>query len=362
MVCLVLSLHRTSRETALGGKLRTAREWGEQLLTLAQNSQDPAFFVLAHRALGATLFLLGDLAPARAHLEQSITLYDSQSHRYDDVLYGQAPGVFGRSYLAWILWSLGYPDQALEKIHEAFTLAQELANPNNLVTALIVAATLHQYRREGQATQERAEALIAGSTEYGIATLLAWGAILRGWALAEQGQTGEVIAQIHEGVAVASAATAGLQRPYYLALLAEAYEKAGQTEEGLNALAEALATADKTGERHYEAEMYRLKGQLTLQKFQVSSSKFQVDNLQSAVRNPQSEAEECFWRAIEIARRQSAKSLELRAVMSLSRLWQQQDKKAEAREMLAEIYGWFTEGFDTADLKEAKTLLEELSH
>jgi predicted ATPase len=141
------------------------------------------------------------------------------------------------------------------------------------------------------------------------------------------------------------------------------YGKREQAEEGLTALAEALATAHKNRDRWWEAELYRLKGQLTLQKFQVSGPTFQVeDSLASSVQGLESEAEECFQKAIEIARRQQAKSLELRAGMSLSRLWQQQGKKDEARRMLAEIYGWFTEGFDTVDLQEAKTLLEELKH
>jgi len=138
---------------------------------------------------------------------------------------------------------------------------------------------------------------------------------------------------------------------YFLALLAEAYGKGGQAEEGLHVLAEALAHVDKTGERYYEAELYRLKGELTLQQLKVQGSKFKVEE----------EVEECFLKAIEIARWQQAKSLELRAVMSLARLWQQQGKKDEARQMLAEVYGWFTEGFDTADLQEAKALLEELT-
>jgi len=180
-------------------------------------------------------------------------------------------------------------------------------------------------------------------------------AIMRGWALAEQGQGEEGVAQMRQGLVAWRAIEAEVSRPFGLALLAEAYGKVGQAAEGLSVLAEALAVVDKNGERMYEAELYQLKGQLTLQKFQVSSAKFQVTN-------PQSEAEECFLKAIEIARRQQAKSLELRAVMNLARLWQQQGKSEEARQMLAEIYDWFTEGFDTADLQEAKALLEKLNH
>jgi predicted ATPase len=205
-----------------------------------------------------------------------------------------------------------------------------------------------------QAVQARAEAALALATEQGFAVLLAQGTTLRGWALVEQGQREEGIARIGQGLTAYQATGTEAHRPPNLANLAEAYGKVGRVEEGLNALAEALAVVDRTEERYYEAELYRLKGQLTLQKFQVSGSKSQVEN------SPESEAEECFLKAIEIARKQQAKSLELRAVMSLSKLWQQQGKRDEARQMLAEIYNWFTEGFDTADLKEAKALLKEL--
>ncbi len=178
------------------------------------------------------------------------------------------------------------------------------------------------------------------------------GTNLRGWVLAEQGQEEKGIAQMVQGLAAYRATGAELRRPYYISLLAEAYGKEGQAEEALNTLAEALDTVNKSGERWYEVEMYRLRGELLL-KSKIQGSESEVQRLP--------EAESCFRQAIEIARQQSAKSLELRAVMSLSRLWQQQGKNDEARQMLAEIYSWFTEGFDTADLKEAKALLEELS-
>ncbi|MBI3303221.1 MAG: hypothetical protein HYZ72_14230, partial [Deltaproteobacteria bacterium] len=186
------------------------------------------------------------------------------------------------------------------------------------------------------------------------------GTILQGKAMVEQGQGEPGIAQIRQGLSVYQATGAELIQPYFLALLAEAYGKAGQAEEGLSALAEALAKVDKTKERREEAELYRLKGELSLKSRQVED-KSKTSQDKSGVQSLESEAEECFRKAIEIARRQQAKSLELRAVMSLSRLWQSQGKKAEARRMLTEIYGWFTEGFDTADLQEARALLEALT-
>jgi predicted ATPase len=239
-------------------------------------------------------------------------------------------------------------------------LAQELSHPFSLAFALSFAALVHHFRREGQATQERTEALIVFSSEQGFPFWVANGATLRGWALAEQGQGEEGITQMQQGLADWRATGSELQRSHFLALLAEAQGKAEQTEEGLTLLAEALDMVSKTGERFCEAELYRLKGELTLQQFKVKGSTFNVGNPQSTLHNPQLDAEACFLKAIEIARQQSAKSLELRAVMSLSRLWQQQGKKEEAHEMLADIYGWFTEGFDTKDLQEAKALMEEL--
>ena len=330
------------------GKLLTARELGQQLLTLAQTTQDPIFLVGARCALGQTLFALGEVVLAREHLEEGIALYDSRQRRsYSTVA---DPGVVCLSFAAWVLWLLGYPDQALQRSHEALTLAQELSHPFSLAYALEFAAKLYHFRREEQAVQERAEALIALSTEQGFAVYLAQGTIRRGWALAEQGRVEEGIAQIRQGLAAYRATGAELWRPYGLALLAEAYGKGGQVEEALTVLAEALALVDKTGERLAEAELYRVKGQLTLQKSKVQGPKSKVQ-----------EAEECFHKAIEIARKQQAKSLELRTTMSLSRLWRQQGKQKKAHEMLSEIYNWFTEGFDTKDLQEAKALLVELS-
>jgi predicted ATPase len=331
------------------GELQTARELGEQLFSLAQSAQDPALFLEAHRALGSTLYFLGELASAYTHCERGIALYDPQQHRPHAFLYGQDPGVACLSVASLALWQLGYPDQALRKEHEALTLARELSHPFNLAFALNYAAiVLPQFRREVQLTQERTEALMALSSEHKF-PFGSEGTILQGWLLVEGGKEEEGITQMRHGLAAYRARGAELRRSYFLALLVEAYWKAGQIAEGLSVSAEALAGVDKTGEHFYEAELCRLKGELTLQS-KVQDSKFRVE-----------QAEECFWKAIEIARKQQGKSLELRAVMSLSRLWQQQGKKAEARQLLTEIYSWFTEGFDTKDLQEAQALLAELA-
>jgi predicted ATPase len=311
--------------------------------------------------LGVTLLSTGEFAPAQAYTEQGITLYDAAKHGSLAVLYGEDPGVLCLCYGAAALVYLGYPDRALKQIAAALTLAQELAHPHSLANALYWAVRVHQFRREEPGAQRQAEALLTLSTEHGFPLWLACGAILQGWALAVQGQREEGIAQLCQGLVAFRATGMEVTQSHTLALLAEAYGKTGQTDKGLAALGEALDFVDRTGERFYEAELYRLKGQLTLQQFQVSSSKFYVTNPQSLTPNPQTEAEACFLQALEVARKQQAKSLELRAAMSLARLWQQQGKKAEAHEMLSEIYHWFTEGFDTKDLQEATALLEELT-
>jgi predicted ATPase len=224
------------------------------------------------------------------------------------------------------------------------TLAQPIVHPFSLGAALSAAAMFHQFRREVHAVQERAEAAISLATEQGFPHWMVQGAILRGWTLAHQGQVKEGIEQIQQGLIALRATGAELLRPYYLALLAKAHGTMRQPEEGLTALAEALTLVDTTGERWYAPELYRLKGQLLLQQSSDNST----------------EAETCFHDALAIARNQQAKSFELRAVTSLARLWQQQGKRQEAQDLLAPVYHWFTEGFDTADLKEAKALLHEL--
>jgi predicted ATPase len=333
------------------GEVQTSHELAEQLMRLAQSVQEGLLLSLAHMALGVTLNHRGELTSARTLLEQAIALYDPQQHLRSTVGIYFDPRVLCRSYAAHTLWTLGYPDQGLKRSYEAVALAEGLSHPLTLTEAWWFAASVHCLRREGQRAREQVEAAMALATEQGFPTWLAFGAIVRGWALAEQGQEEEGIRQMRQGMAAMQATGSDVGK-IFLTHLVEAYRKVGRIEEGLNMQAELLAFANKTGRRVDEAELYRLKGELTLKQSGVRGSESEV----------QKEAEACFHRAIDIARRQSAKSWELRAVMSLSRLWQTQGKKDEARQMLAEIYGWFTEGFDTKDLQEAKVLLEELSH
>jgi predicted ATPase len=240
---------------------------------------------------------------------------------------------------------MGYPDQALAHIHDALALAHELSHPFSLAWARCWAAFVSQFRRDVLAVHEQAEAAVTLSTEQGFPLWAAHGTSLRGWARAMQGQGEEGMAQVRQGIAAVRATGAALFVPYYCTVLADVCDHLGHAEDGLQALAEAHTLVKQQEERWWEAEVCRLRGVLLLRQ----------------PRTPQAEAEACFRQALDVARRQEAKALEVRAAMSLSRLWQHQGKHAEAHALLAPIYGWFTEGFDTADLQEAKMLLEALA-
>jgi predicted ATPase len=327
----------------------TAREFGEQCLSLARRLDDPVLLLEAHLALGASWFLLGQLSQAHAHLEQCMRIYDPQQHHALAFRYGNYdPGVMCLAMSGWTLWLLGYLDQALERANEALTLAQHLEHTYTLARVLFSTTLLHQWRREWQVVSERAETAITVATAQQVALVLAVGSIMRGWALAKQGQGAEGLTQLRQGLDAYRATGTEMQRPHFLSMLAEVHSIMGQPEAGLTALSEALTLVEKTGERYYEAELHRLKGELLL-------------NAECGMRSAELNAEECFQRSLDIARRQQAKSLELRAAMSLGRLWQQQGKRQEARALLAEVYDWFTEGFDTADLQEAQALLQAVS-
>jgi TOMM system kinase/cyclase fusion protein len=327
----------------IGAKHQTGLELGEQCLRLAQRGHDRALLLPSHLALGSSYIFLGEYASARAHLEQGIALYDAQEYQEPAFRYGIDLKIWCLSYVAWPLWMLGYPDQALRRSHEALTLARELAHPLSLAVALDYAAWLYQLGHAPSATQAHAEAAMALARAHGFPQYEALGLLFWGWALAEQGQGAEGVAALRQGMAAQRAAGAEIIRPYALAMLAEAGKT--EPEAGLAALAEALTIVDATDERWCEGELYRLKGELLLRQ-----------------RVPDApEAETCFRQALDIACHQEAKSLELRAATSLARLWQQQGKQAEAHALLAPIYGWFTEGFDTADLQDARALLADLS-
>ena len=274
------------------GEVHIARELGEQYLDLAQRQHDPAALLVAHWVLGVTLFYLGEFAPAQAHTEQGLVLYNTQPPYTYTFFYGQAPGISCLGHMAQALWMLGYPDQAQQRSDEALALARELSHPYDVVFALNQAVVLHQLRREGRLAYERAEEVMTFCTEQGFTQQLAMGTILQGWGLAAQGQVDRGIAQMHQGLAASQAAGIGLGRAPVLAQLAEAYWHTGQTEEGLRLLAEALAVMDRTGERWWEAEVHRLKGELLL--------------AQEGTRQKWVEAEACFRHALDVACHQAS--------------------------------------------------------
>ena len=326
---------------------RMARKLGDQLMAVAQEQRQAAVLIEAHQAQGINRFYLGELEAARHHLGQAMALYTPQQQGIQLFYTGANAGVACLSHAALTLWLLGYPDQAIKKIEEALALAKTLAHPYSQVFALSFRAWLHQYRREGDLAEQQAKAAIAAAADQAFELLLPFNTVFRGWGLVAQGRAEAGITLLQQGVDTYLATGAELGRLHFWALLAEAYSRVSQIEAGLKLLAEAIAVAAKAGERFYEAELYRLNGELLL-------------NAKGKKQDEELSPEACFLKAIEVARRQKAKSLELRAVISLSRLWLKQGKGKAAKGLLTTIYDWFTEGHNTADLKDARALLEQL--
>ncbi|HSO74949.1 MAG TPA: hypothetical protein VLU47_08925, partial [Blastocatellia bacterium] len=325
-------------------QLETAIELAQLLLAAA--GEDQSLRLVAHNVMADQLTWLGRFVDAREHLEQGIALYDSERHSSNVYNYGYDSGVACLSFGSIVLWHLGYPDQALKMGEQASDLASQLPHPLNLALAASFAAWHYSLAGSMKAAQEQADAAIAISEQYDIAMFLAWGKLMRGWALIGQGEIEDGITIARQGINEWRASGTLLATSWCLGILAQGERRAGRIEESLALLTEALDFASTAGEHFYEAELLRLRGALLLES----------DDGRSTL-----EAEQCFHQAIALARQQRAKSFELRAVMSLARLLQQRGEEAEAQQMLAEIYGWFTEGFETTDLKDAKALLDELS-
>ena len=326
------------------GDSQTAFELSEQLLRLAERAQDSALLMEAHNALGAALFWMSYFGPAHDHFNRVIGLYDPQVHRSHAFFYANDPGVVASSYAAWTLWYLGYTDQSLQRLDRALALARELAHPFSLAVALAYGSSLHYFRRASGPAREWAEQAIALATEHGFPFWLAQGTMVRGWALTEQGRVAEGIAELRQGLTTWRGHTE-LARPSYLTMLAQGLARAGQSEEAFAALNEAMATVSGRADRTFDAvDVYHLKAELLLAQGEPKDA----------------EAEACLRRAIEIAGRQGAKPWELRATLTLSHLLERQGKRAEAHRNLAAIYGWFTEGLDSADARAARALLQRL--
>jgi predicted ATPase len=328
---------------AVRAEFAVARELGEELLRLGQRGLDPELLLRAHHALQWTLFRMGEFAGALDHAERGIVLYDPGRHRAHAVRHGFDPSANLRIGGALTLWMLGHPDRALRWASDALALARELGHRHTLAQILYHAARLYQYLREPRIVAEHAEACVAVSEEQGFSFWRADGMKLLGWALAMQGRQAEGLVHLREGLSAYRGTGALSGVPYDLALFAEVCGRAGLVEEGLAALGEALGIVDRTGERNYEAELHRLQGELRLRH-----------------EEPAEEPESCFRRALDIARRQGARSLELRAATSLARVVAGRGRRDDARTTLGDVYSQFAEGFDTAELKDAETLLKEL--
>jgi adenylate cyclase len=332
------------------GEFQTARDVGTHLLTIAEARRDTALLLMARNALGIVSLYAGEFETALDHLEHGLELFDSVAHSPTEAtLYRLVPpGVTCAIHAGWTLWMLGYPDRAAARTREALALARSLDQPFGVSYACHLAAALHRWRGEYQIVQELEDEALAHDAEHGFGLLLTAGVIQRGWLLAERGQGEEGLAQMQEGLARHRAIGAVVLVPAFLAVMAELQQKLGRPAEALSMVTEALTIARHSGQHYWESELYRLTGVLTLQA------------KASPGHEATSAAESHFLRAIEIARRQRARWLELRAATSLTRLWADQGKAREARALLSGVYAWFTEGLETADLREAKSLLDEL--
>jgi len=327
------------------GELKIGSDLGRQLLAIAERAQDPALLLEAHHQLWANMSSLGEFIATRSHLEQGFLLYDMEKHRHHAFLYGgHDPGVCCGYHAAEVLWLLGYPDQALRRSNDAVALARKLRHSFSLTNALSFAVRFYRELGDLENMQAKMEEANKIAMEQGFQRWLPQGKLHTAWLQADKGDR----AAIGQMVAILASQRAELSSGRWDApsacLIAKTYGKIGETAEGLKVISDALVRVHETKFCYYEAELHRIKGELLL----------------AQTATDEQQAEMCFHEALTVARVQSAKSLELRAAMSLSRLWQRQGKRDDARRLLAEIYGWFTEGFDTADLQEAKLLLEEL--
>ena len=330
----------------LRADLRQARQLGEECLTLAPHHDDPGVRMAAHRILGSTLHFLGEFPQARVHLEQANALRGRYQRGFDASLYLISESrVYCRSIFARVLWALGYPEQALSSSDEALRLAEETSHSHTLAQALSLAAAFHLDRRDVQRTESLAREAVSLATEHDFPYWRATGRLWCGWALVQLRDIEEGVTQIHQSLAQFRARGDVATVPHALIVLAEVCGLLGEPQKGLEALAEALVLLERSNERRREAEIHRLRGVLLL----------------SLPGQRGDEVEVCFDRALTVARQQSAKMWELRAATSLARLWRDQGRRADARDLLAPVYGWFTEGFDTVDLKDAKGLLDELA-
>jgi predicted ATPase len=322
---------------------------GQQVLEFGVATDDDGVLVQGNLELGWSHFFRGELQQAREHLERVLELYDHERHGSHAFIYGDNPATSARSCLAEVLWLLGHVDQARRRSQENLTILRSFVeHPYSVAFGLDIAAFLRQYLRDPQTAGVLVDEALAISETHGLALIGAMASVVRGWVSVCRGELAEGIAQMRRGLAAQLATGAELLRPWWLSLIAEACERTGAVRQGLEFLDEAERAMERSHERYWEAEIHRLRGHLLLAGLDpLSESEVHL-------------AEECFLRALETARRQGARSLELRAAVSLSRLRRDDGRETEARDLLAPIYTWFSEGLDTPDLREAAALAGEL--
>jgi len=323
----------------------TAYELGKQCLNLAENAKSSEHLLQAHYILGAALFCTGEFALAEKQSVKGLSLYSPDHHSSEVLLYGQDPGVACMFWAAWSLWFLGYPDQALSKGKESLALAKKLSHPYSLAIANDLLASVYQFRGEPELAYESALEAITISKENGYELFLEMGCLIKGWALFKQGEKIEGLSIMKESYDEWVKTGTEIFCSYWLAFLAEAFLRMDEIKNGLDLLDRVLDNENNNEETFYRAEFYRLRGELLLARFPKAQSKTEI----------------CFRKAVDIAHKQNNKSIELRSIMSLGNLLHKQKKDKEAFKTLSKSYNWFTEGFDTSDLRKAKSMLDKLS-
>jgi tetratricopeptide (TPR) repeat protein len=341
----------------IGGRFKLAEDLAQELVRHAENSQDAFLLAGAYIAMAFALGCQGRPALGYEYSKRCFAHYDPAKSSLYNSFYGHEIGVYGRCLTARIIWRLGYPDEARRWVEEGLRLAHAEGSPQSLSAALSSFSWLHlELRNIDELVQTTAD-LIEHCKKYGFVSVGLVHSFVRGWAIAEQGNLTEGLTLMREGLANLRAVSSEIYLTQLLALLADQLGKAGQTQDALAALNEAMQVAEKNGEHFWDSELYRVRGDLLVQRELMAESPTEKEELSLAGHTP----EGCFRKALDIARQQEAKSLELRAAMSLARLLKVQASREEARRILAEIYNWFTEGFDTADLKQGEALLRELA-
>jgi predicted ATPase len=324
-----------------GGRPKPALDRAREFLQLAQSQTDTGFLLAGGRLMGSTIALAGDFPSAFSHIERAVTLYTTEEHR---ILVGAELGVSALTSWSWVLWHRGYPDQARQAADQARRRARQCGHTHTIAWALIATCLTAVFAEPAEVEVLATEA-VALANEHGLAMFRGQAMTFQGWALLQRGNPQAAIVRIHEALAAVRATQAHIFEPIFLAFLAAALGETGAIAEGVKVLSEALDIASASGQNWADAELYRLRGNLLI----------------GSPSSDQAEVEACFRKALSIAREQGTRGFELRAAVSLARLLQDQERCTEARELLAPVYGWFTEGFNTYDLKEAKALLDELT-